>query len=556
MNSSISLKKILLIFIIFPVPAIAICQTSWDWAKSAIDSGGAEGWTVCTDSFGSVYIAGYYNNPSVIFGTYTLTNTSNSEDVFVAKYDSLGNVIWARSAGGPKSDYGYSVNSDKSGNIYLVGSFQSSSITFGSFTLINTDNSGNTRDVFIVKYDSAGNVIWAQSGGGSLTDDAYSVSVDSLDNAYLTGVSWSSSINFGNYTAINSGSANSYIVKYNALGNVSWVRSPTGNNVAWGTWVSSDINGNSYLTGYFQGPSITFGSITLMNSGSADFFLVKYDSSGAVIWAKSAGGTASDRGNAISLDEFGNIYVTGSFQGPNITFGSYTLTYSGNGANIFTVKYDSSGTALWAKSAVSNNSVIGYCVNADRVGDIYVTGSCGVSQINFGSLSLIPSSNTTDGMFIVKYDSNGNALCGFTLTSGGDDQNGVSTDNLGNVYITGDYATNPFVVGTDTLHLTGGESVFLAKFSCGKIMSVDELQDEISLQISPNPFVMQTVFYFKGQIKNAQLILYDVLGNREKEIAFSGKQVTIERGDMPSGIYFYQITSEEKQIATGKLIIQ
>src|SRR5258706_5562555 len=92
---------------------------------------------------------------------------------------------WARSAGSVNDDYSNATCTDASGNVYITGTFQGSTITFGSYTLHNTAT-GNL-DVFIVKYDAGGNVVWAKSGGGTLNDWAYGITTDLNGNVFITG---------------------------------------------------------------------------------------------------------------------------------------------------------------------------------------------------------------------------------------------------------------------------------------------------------------------------------------------------------------------------------
>ncbi|MBI3501256.1 MAG: T9SS type A sorting domain-containing protein, partial [Bacteroidetes bacterium] len=94
------------------------------------------------------------------------------------------------------------------------------------------------------------------------------------------------------------------------------------------------------VTGYFLSPAITFGTTTLTNAGNYDIFIVKYDASGTVLWATSAGGTNSDVGRSIATDANGNVLVTGYFLSPTLTFGTTTLTNAG-GWDMFIVKLGS-----------------------------------------------------------------------------------------------------------------------------------------------------------------------------------------------------------------------
>src|ERR1051326_7825407 len=224
----------LLLNLIFVFPFFSPAQApSWAWAKSAAAfSGVGEGISVCTDVAGDVFIVGMFTSPILTFGSYNLTNANaGTEDIFIAKFDAAGNVIWAIRAGGTNDDFVYSINSDAGGNIFITGGFQSSAIPFGNITLVNTGG----WDTFIVKYDPNGNVLWAKGATAS------------------------------------------------------------GNDV--GTSVSSDPNGNAIITGWFQG-AITFGPFTLANNGSGNLFVVKYDANGNTLWAKRAGGAGTEIGRA------------------------------------------------------------------------------------------------------------------------------------------------------------------------------------------------------------------------------------------------------------------
>src|ERR1051325_9224676 len=136
--------------------------------------------------------------------------------------------------------------------------------------------------------------------------------------------------------------------------NFRWAKKGTGSDNDQGYAVCSDGAGNTYITGSFQSASITFGSFTLNNDTTDqtdDMFVVKYDTGGTVVWARSAGSNSYDQGHAISCDGYGNVYVAGVFYGPVFTAGSFTLNNYGNSSNdIFIVKYDSSGNEVWARN--------------------------------------------------------------------------------------------------------------------------------------------------------------------------------------------------------------
>ncbi len=326
------------------------------WARNAKGSDEDEGNGIATDVSGNVYVTGLFCSPSITFGTTTLIN-KGSYDMYIVKYDKDGNVKWAKSAGGSGSDYGYSIAADVSEDVYVTGRFSSSSITFGQTTLYNAGTS--SQDMFVVKYDASGTVLWATSAGGTGSDLDGDVAIGASGDVYVTGTFGSPSIAFGNNITLtnadNSGYVNMvdmFIVKYGTDGNAVWAKNAGGRSNGWGIATTHDSEGseNVFVTGAFgMCPSITFGTTTLKNSGSSDIFIVKYDASGNVLWAKSAGGTGGDIAWSIAADGSGNVYVTGTFNSPSITFGTITLSNTNNCGDMFIAKYDPNGNVLWAK---------------------------------------------------------------------------------------------------------------------------------------------------------------------------------------------------------------
>jgi hypothetical protein len=525
-------------------------QANWLWAKSTTSGGQTfygEGWSVCTDTAGNVFETGFFHGGYITFGSITLLNFGAS-DIFIAKYDPNGNVLWAKSAGGGNGsdNRASSICADINGNIFITGSFTGSSITFGTITV----NSAGANDIFIAKYDANGSVLWAKSEGGTNNDQGNSVKADSNGNVFLTGSFFSSTMTIGATTMTNAGSQDIFIAKYDANGNALWAKREGGTGDDIGNSVSVDANDNIFLTGYFGSPTITIGT-TLLNNNSnntyGDIFVAKYDSSGNVLWAKSSGGTNDDWGNSIVTDMNGNVFITGYFTSSPITFGTITLTNSGN-EDQFISKYDGAGNVLWAKSAGGSDKDFSYSVNTDIIGNVFMTGGFYSPAIIFGSDTITnPYYPAGDPMFIVKYDANGNVLCASSLASGGDDQNSVSVDRFGNAYIGGDFMANSFVVGSDTLTLTGGEDVFLAKYNCTIGDGVNQFSNEKFISIFPNPSYGN--FTIKNNFnENFELEVFNSLGKKViGDLRMANSESTVDLSDQPNGIYFVRIISPKGQ---------
>lgn len=534
---------------------------NWVWSKKAGGTSSDYGKSICTDANGNIYATGYFESSAITFGSFTLTN-EGWNDIFLVKYDAMGNVVWARGAGGNSDDRGISISTDANGNCYITGSFRSDTLIFGSTTLTNA---AGLPDVFVVKYDNAGNVIWARSAGGNSDDIGNGITTDANGNVLITGTFVSSSITFGSITLINTDSIfgftwDFFAVKYDAAGNVLWAKS-IGANIGdeMGYGISTDATGNVYVTGSFSSPSVTIGSNTLTSAGLSDIFIVKYDGAGNALWAKRTGGTSWDGGTSIKTDANGNSYIAGSFYSSAITFGSTTLTNAG-GWDIFLVKYDGSGNVSWAKTADGGGVADDYIhsISIDPAGNSYVSGTYMSSSITFDTTVLINTSFSSFGdIFIVQYNSSGNVV--WVKSASGDFHDfgyGISTDAGSNVYVIGSFSSSFMAVGSDTLPNASPATndIFVAKISPGSSSIEENNYTSQSILVYPNPG--RELFFFKSENKISTIEIVNLLGEKIYISKINFPTVEIDLSKQPKGIYFYQITSKNKNSATGKLIIQ
>jgi len=436
--------------------------------------------SVCTDASGNSFVAGNFQSPTMTLGSITLTSAGSSfMNVFIAKYDVNGNVLWAKNAGGDFNSAVSSITTDKNGNALVTGYFGSTTLTFGNITLTNDGPYGSNYDVFVVKYDSNGNVLWAKNAGGTYSgclSVGNSVSTDANGDVLVTGY-FTGAIDFSTISLSSKTGSETFLVKYDASGNILWVRQSvgTGSHENKGNAVHTDGNGNVFITGIFADSAITFGAFTITNTsvpGYLDLFLAKYDASGNVLWVKGAAGKGNDQGFSVATDASGNVFITGSFDGNTLTLGSIPLTIIyPTFLNMFIAKYDANGNVLWAKNAGGYwGGCMGMSLNTESNGNIFVTGVFGSSTMMFGN-TLLNNPGINSSLFLVKYDPNGNVLCASSLKIGSSNSSlngssgGVSADMFGNAYLAGGFASDPFIVGNTALHTTS-QSVFVAKYSC------------------------------------------------------------------------------------------
>ncbi len=544
------MKKYLLISITVFFTIKCFSQvTNWAWVKYGVTNGGSGAAGIACDRYGNSIIVGEYGGATITFGGITLTNNGNNSNGYVVKFDPNGTVLWAKSAGGN------SVAVDLNGNIYITGSFSGTSVTFDSFTLTNYGGS----DIFIAKYDPSGNVIWAESFGGTTNDFGNGIATDKNGNVYIAGAYNSSSVSFGSTILTNTGGSDVFIVKCDTNGNVLWADNAGGNIYYDGaTSISVDTIGNAYITGYYLSNPIMFGSIPLSNLGGMDnFFVAKYNSSGNIQWAKSAGVNDGGRGNSIKTDAIGNSYITGTFGEQTFTLGSITLSNPG----VFIVKYNSSGNVVWAKSAGGTSlNAEGYAVDIDEQGNSYITGYFDGTTIVFGNTTLTNTS-LADDIYVAEYDSSGNpvwaASCGGTAN---DNANGIAVDANQNMIIAGNFSSYNISFGGISLvnSSPGTSDAFIAKLK--NVTGIEENPLDKGISISPNPFTSQTTISFSTEQTNTTIKITDILGKEIKAINFTGKQCTIEKGTMQAGIYFVQITtsagSANENVVNRKVVVE
>jgi hypothetical protein len=369
------------------------------WATSIGGGSTDSGFGITTDSGGNVYVIGTYVGTLTIESTI-LTNEGSGGDVFVAKYDTSGTVQWARSINGTGPDSGDAIATDSAGNVYVTGRYLGGTITFASGTTL-TNAGSYTNDAFVAKYDTSGTVQWARGFGGGDSDNGYGIATDSSGNVYVTG-GFTGSVTIGLTTLTGSEFfENAFVAKYDTSGTVQWAKGITGQFTnARGYGITTDSDGNVYVTGYYADTATFAPGTTLTGAGYSDAFVAKYDTSGTVQWATSIGGTNVDYGYGIATDSGGNVYVTGKYTG-TATFAPGTTLTSAGSTDVFVVRYDTSGTVQWATSIGGTGPDSGRGIATDSGGNVYVVGDY-AGTVTFAPGTTLTNAGSYDA-FVAKY---------------------------------------------------------------------------------------------------------------------------------------------------------
>ncbi|EMM77362.1 SBBP repeat-containing protein [Leptospira santarosai] len=405
-------------------------KPEWTRLLGTNSSGGIQSNSITSDPSSNVYVTGQASgnfDGQILIGVY---------DLFVTKFNSSGSKQWTRSMGvAGDQTTAYGVTSDTTGNTYTVG------VTNGALdgeTFIGSPDFAD-RNLFIVKFDSNGNKLWTRLLGIAAGGKAIATSVvsDTIGNIFVAG---SSDSGLDGQTFAGGGTGY-FIVKYNSAGAKQWTKlyagpSPSG-------IIYDNSNGKIYLVGTTLNMT-TMDDVTV--SGTNDSFLIQFDNNGNRIWTKLTGASGKDtKSNGATLDNSGNIYITGSTNG-NID----DQVESGNNTrDLLVIKFDSNGNRLWTRQLgftgsvfeISNKTAVGTGIVFDKNQSLYITG---YTTGNLDKQTHSDPSNSKHNVFISKYDLNGNKI--WTSISGTkgfySDAYSISIDQLGHPYLTG-YTNGP-----------------------------------------------------------------------------------------------------------------
>ncbi len=364
-----------------------------------------------TDNNGNIYITGFNSFSGAHIGTYVL----DSWGVYIAKFDSSGNLIWVIESDESFDTYSTGIAIDYNENLYITG-YYTHSTSFGNFFLQGALESR----MFIVKISSTGNIIWAKDFG-TLNDSngtyVHGITIDRQNNIYLTG-SFKGTIRFCDFdlnSKIGSYFPNYdiFIAKLNNDGDCMWARRAGGINEDFAHDIAVDCDNNIYITGIFSPYNADFGNIepTLSNTSLCEF-TAKYNSNGDAVWVKAADQMNNTISEATSIAVDGNnfIYSMGNLYGTIVISGD-TLSSVGGGRTNYIVKYNSNGDIIETKNLNNTIWVNIYWLGAykRKIGDIaigsdnslFVTSSYS-GNIENSDFNLYNSANSD--IFVAKYN--------------------------------------------------------------------------------------------------------------------------------------------------------
>lgn len=463
---------------------------------------------IAQDASGNIFIGGY---------TF---NTAQDKDYFLVKMNANGDTLWTRQYNGADngSDKILYMTTDASGNVYVTG---------------ETDGGGiNQNDILTQKYDGTGTLLWTAIYNNSpinQDDSPLGISVDNSGNVFITGSSDRDSTATSNDDIIT--------LKYNTSGTLAWSArvNGTGNATDRGNGVIADNAGGCVITGRTD------------TGVDDDVITIKYSSTGTETWRVVYNrGFGNDRGEDITLDGTGNIYVVGR-------------SINANDYDALTIKYNAAGVAQWTKFYNNVDNDYGKRVKVTSTGDVYVVGQTDVDA----------SGGTTNFDFVtIKYNSTGVQQWAQKFGNAAlndEDPNDLVVDNTGNVYVTGKSDVNALAAVTANNYLTlkystTGVLQWSVYFN-GTASNSDDIAEGIVLDASGNLYVAGGSQNSISQ-KDATVIKYSSsLGTATWTKSYNGKgdftdKVQAMTTDSKKNIYItgYVFSPEQrKDLFTAKI---
>jgi hypothetical protein len=316
------------------------------------------------------------------------------------------------------------------------------------------------NDVFIAKLDARGKCLWSKVAGGPRVDRVYAVATDAQGNSYVTGHFQGESAEFDGYVVRGLGDYDAFVVSYDQDGKFRWVRTMGGKGYDYGHGVVTDSRGDVIVAGAVVGEA-TFGDVVVSNEAGAHLFVAKYHSDGTLVWVKVATGKATGSAHGVVVDGRDNIYIGGLSAGVG-AFGAQVLS-SPTGTSALVVKLDAAGQVLWLKQHPGEPSCLFHEIACDAQGRVWASGMFKGKAVVGADTYATTSAKDSDAL-LCHYDTDGKLLWSRAGQGPGIDYGlGIATDGVGNAYLTGE-CSETFSLGGKSLRSRGATDVYIAKF--------------------------------------------------------------------------------------------
>ena len=527
------------------------CGQDCLWINQAGGSGQDDSGPITTDHNGCIYVSGDFTSSFCYFKTTTL-NLHGYNDVFIVKYDPLGNEVWVKQFGkyenyeGAKETISGMVFDSLDQTLLVTGTF------YQFLILDDTIIQGQHLDVFVMKLDLDGNILWITTGGCEFEDKSMGIAYDNQGSVYITGVNRYPAT-FGDTTI----PAGGFMAKYDHTGELLWIMNKfhySTDDVYYSEappQYSVYSNDQLIIYGKSLNSVITIDTITLGGFDNGSSFLDAFTMNGNIKWLRKIGGGNDYPNGQISTDPSNNILIAGIFQGTGI-FGHDTLYNPSDDYDCFLTKLTQDGVFLWSVQGNATGIGWGSVSLCDNEGNVY-TGGLFNDSLTFGEQTLVAQTN--NDIFLVSYTPSGICRGAFRFSQG--NISSLAIDINGNLVMGGAFS-NYLTIDTKTLNSYGLYDAYIAK--CFPITSTNESLDNPSNQllIYANPTTGKCTITIPEEFRHEQELTLYVYESQGRLIQQSAIQRTSEtyRLDIQaqaSGVYQAVLTDGRRSVS-GRIV--
>ena len=526
---------------------------AWQWAQQ-FGSTSKDFSAIVQHKNNSIYAAGGFYGAAMLYDTSITNPCQGINDFFLTKMNNNGQVKWLKQMGGNnlctncyEGIGGLVIDSFE--NIYVTGGFYNNT-SIGQFNL-----TGSQFDLFIAKFDSSGNCLWAISAGGVGKDASYGICIASNNDLFITGTN-DDSITFANFTLPPGG----FIAKYDDSGNFIFAKKIfetfhyLGKNLSCAN--PQDIkfvNNKLFISGSVLNDTIQSDTISIvLKNNSYNDFVSSYELNGNIDWLNTfAGPLPFTPGLSLGIDDFGNTFITGSFTDTGY-FHSDTLFNNGF-KDAYLVKFDINGNEKWVQHLHATGGSISNNVSTDSLGYSYITGKFS-GNAQFGNIVL--ASNSISDFFVARFDSLGNCLGVKAFENG--KGNGVTQDSYSNAIVAATFTTSTSL-GSFPLNSYGNEDIIYAKLDA-ITGNMENKPPNNQLLIYANPTQGKCNITIPDEFANEQQLTLTVYDNIGREIQV--QTITMHEGKIKlnltaeaKGMYHVALSNGVK-IYNGKIVFE
>jgi len=511
------------------------------------------------DTEGNLYVLGAFEGKITLSDKKTVLESKGNKDIFLAKYNAFGKLVWAKRAGGTGSDIGYGIAINSKNEICVTGHFSLKA----DFSNLFLDNPTGFTSIFIAKYNSEGNVLWVEEVVNSKIylqgSEGRGIACDENDNIFVTGALC---IIKDNITEdVSNKDLDIFVAKYSTKGN--WIMTKfIGGKYINDTGYGITVNKNYvYITGIYKGKMTLFGKEMGIDSYSTSGFLAAFDTDLNPKWIRDFGGRAEyNHAWAVDTDSKGNIYMAGRVEG--IANLDNTAIYTIGKSDIFLAKYDKEGNLIWFRVAGGTGWDVAHALTITEKDEIYIAGIF-EGKANFGSKTLY-SKGGWDG-FLALYDKEGNVKEANQLGGTKNDAfYGLSSSKDKMLALVGRSESDLFSINNATISTKGNSDALIfaitnPKNSSSSSQNTNDLDKndikKFAPLIYPNPTNGKITIRFEEIVKeNIKIVIYDRIGKfvehytiKSSELDFSKKEFILSLPHLSQGIYLIKINTQNQE---------